>query len=161
MQSFEIARSPKYPRGIGKVDVELKERGLSTAGSRDKLEQRLIDDEFERHDGIMPRSDISHWSISHSEKYILQPVAIHLCPYNPTYWESRAYCQYQQSFYDLAIGDAYHAQLLCDVLERAPGRNKRPGLYPRIWHAIVQHLLVEPREDGKLKPEDVRLRQAI
>lgn len=154
------------------IKVELKRRGLSITGARDKLEQRLINDEFEGHFGIMPQSTLSHWGMNRSEKYILQPVtnkemspidmytlAIHLSPYNPTYWVSRAYCHYQQAFFDLAIGDAYRAQILCDVLEHGAEHSKQPGLYPRIWHAIEQHLLVGAREDGKLKPEIVRLRK--
>lgn len=140
------------------IRSELKERGLRSTGSRNILEACLIQDEIERHCGIMPRSDLSHWSIDRSDKYSLQPAtkenmsaldmytfAIHLNPYNPAYWVSRAYCHYQHAFFDLALGDSWRAKLLCDVLMNFRERSRQPGLYTRVWHAIEQHLLASFR----------------
>lgn len=148
------------------IEAQLQERGVSTerVPKRADLERLLIQNELEAHCGVMPRTNLSHWGIRYTEKYALQPVnkvdmspidmytfAIHLSPYNPSYWVSRAFCHYQQAFFDLAIGDAYRAMLLCDVLTKRQERMRQPGLYPRVWHAIEQHLLVDPREGETIK----------
>ncbi|KAJ5683032.1 hypothetical protein N7462_006197 [Penicillium macrosclerotiorum] len=157
---------------IDAVRSYLKKRKLSTRGKRAELESRVYDYELGHFCGMMPRSNLSTWGMEQEGMYRLQPsdksrmsalemytFAIHLSPYNPTYWVSRAYCHYLLGFFDLAIGDAHRGRLLCDVLEQSEERNRRPGLYPRIWHAIEQHLLAEPRQDGNLKPEVVRMRK--
>ncbi|KAJ5717426.1 hypothetical protein N7488_003072 [Penicillium malachiteum] len=139
---------------------------------QDDLIKRAQQDELETHCGIMPRSDLGNWSINRPQKYSIQPYgneqmstlsmytfAIHLSPYNPTYWVSRAYCHYQQAYLDLALGDAYRARALCDVLVKPTERSGRVGLYPKVWHAIEQHLLAKPRGDDILKPEIQRLRE--
>ncbi|KAJ6013363.1 hypothetical protein N7540_007954 [Penicillium herquei] len=152
----------------------LKSPEISVSGDEhhDDLIKRAQQDELEKHCGIMPRSDLEHWSIKRSQKYAIQPYgnehmstlsmytfAIHLSPYNPTYWVSRAYCHYQQAYLDLALGDAYRAKVLCDVLFQAGERSRRVGLYPKVWHAIEQHLLAKPRGDDILKPEIQQLRE--
>ncbi|KAJ5902277.1 hypothetical protein N7495_002805 [Penicillium taxi] len=155
------------------IKDELTLRGLKTAGSRDRLIARLVDDEVETHCGIMRMSNLSHWGIKRPEKYVLQPAkshytnaldmytfAIHLSPYNPAYWTSRAYCWYQLAHFDMALGDAWRAKILCDVLLKEDEHSRRPGLYPRVWHAIEQHFLADPRKGGSLKPELLRMRQS-
>ncbi|KAJ5729272.1 uncharacterized protein N7483_003780 [Penicillium malachiteum] len=152
----------------------LKSRDLTVSGDehQDDLIKRAQQDELEKHCGIVPLSDLEHWSIKRPQKYAVQPYgnehmstlsmytfAIHLSPYNPTYWVSRAYCHYQQAYLDLALGDAYRAKVLCDVLVKASERSRRVGLYPKMWHAIEQHLLAKPRGDNILKPEIQQLRE--
>lgn len=151
--------------GRRKIETHLSQRGISTEKlSREEMEDALIEDELEAHCGVMPRSDLSHWGIERKDKYALQPFhktamtpidmytfAIHLSPYNPTYWVSRAFCHYQQAFFDLAIGDAYRAMLLCDVLTKRQERARMSGLYSHVRHAIEQHILAHPREDKNLK----------
>ncbi|KAJ6109591.1 hypothetical protein N7486_001826 [Penicillium sp. IBT 16267x] len=162
----------------------LMERGLPTDGDRRDLEDRAERSELQRHCGIMPRSNLKDWGLLNimplmestlcgmSGKYVIQPYendwmttldmytfAIHLSPYNPAYWTSRAYCHYLMAYFDLALGDAYRAKILCDVLTNGDERSRRPGLYPRIWHAIEQHFLVQPRKEGAFKPEIRRLRE--
>lgn len=85
--------------------------------------------------------------------------AVSLSSYNPTYWVSRAYLFYQMGYLDLAIGDAYRAQLLCEALVNPHDRNRQPGIYTRIWHAIEQHLLRIPPINGKHSPVVPRLRE--
>ncbi|RHZ67934.1 uncharacterized protein CDV56_108712 [Aspergillus thermomutatus] len=151
---------------------ELRDRNQDHAGTSQVLRQRLYD--YERKTlTLFSRSDLSHWRISEGKPRKrrinpgddLNPLdmytwAIQLSPYNPTYWVSRAYCHYQQAFFDLAIGDAYRAQLLCEVLVDARCRNRQPGLYPRIWHAISQHILAGMNsETGTVPPEVEKLRQ--
>ncbi|OQE31820.1 hypothetical protein PENSTE_c001G04877 [Penicillium steckii] len=139
---------------------ELKKRDLSAAGNSKKLQQRLIDDEVQNHCGIMPTSDLSQWGIKRKSKFILQPAtntemtpldmytfAIHLSPYNPTYWLSRAYCHYLQGYFDLALGDAYRAQIICNTVEQLNERNSKDGFFTHIQHAIHQHILVYPKDE--------------
>lgn len=154
---------------------ELRNRELSDSGRSIDLRRRLYDNEREmRGYSHLPRSDLSYWGLTRtdnnftfrlSETDVLKPLdmytwAILISPYNPAYWLSRAYCHYQQAFFDLAIGDAHRAQLLCEVLVDPRERNRQPGLYPRIWHATEQHLLAWPRDmrNGRLLPETERLR---
>ncbi|KAJ5392114.1 hypothetical protein N7509_007604 [Penicillium cosmopolitanum] len=144
------------------IKTELKERELSKVGKSEELQQRLIDDEIQKHCGVMSVSDLSHLGIKRSNKYILQPAtnkamtpidmytfAIHLSPYNPAYWLSRAYCHYQQGFFDLALGDAYRAQILCNTIEQVQDRFSTDGLHTQIHHAMEQHILVEPMDKDK------------
>jgi hypothetical protein len=148
------------------LKAELKERELSKVGKSEELQQRLIDDEVQKRCGVMSVSDLSHLGIKRSNKYILQPAtniamtpidmytfAIHLSPYNPAYWLSRAYCHYQQGFFDLALGDAYRAQILCNTIEQAQDRFSKDGLHTQIYHAMEQHILVEPTDEDNVWSE--------
>ncbi|CAL5868447.1 uncharacterized protein PFLUO_LOCUS2672 [Penicillium psychrofluorescens] len=158
------------------LNAELRKRGLQVAkpmkeklsakDARRENQDRLINDELAKCYSFQSQSDLSHWGINRLEKYRVHPAtdpnmtpldmytfAIHLSPYNPTYWLSRAYCHYQQEFFDLAIGDAYRAQLLCEVVTDDLARNKQPGLYPRIWHAVEQHFIAIPQYGFDWKPE--------
>lgn len=139
---------------------ELKKRKLSVKGKVQELHERLIDDEIQKHCGVMPLSDLSHWGIDRSDKYTLQPAtnkamtpidmytfAIHLSPYNPTYWLSRAYCHYQQAYFDLALGDAYRAQIICNTIEQTKDRYSKDGFHTQVQNAIEKHIMAEP-EDG-------------
>ncbi|KAJ5806338.1 uncharacterized protein N7503_003940 [Penicillium pulvis] len=158
---------------------------VSSNGERQHLEKLAERTELLTYCGITPRSNLKKWGLKMNirplvgspeggvdSKHVIQPFendfmstldmytfAIHLSPYNPTYWTSRAYCHYQLAYFDLALGDAYRAKILCDVLTNGDESGRRPGLYPRIWHAIEQHLLVEPQKEGTLKPEIRRLRE--
>ncbi|OOQ90811.1 hypothetical protein PEBR_02708 [Penicillium brasilianum] len=159
---------------LRQLQSECKRKGLDTSGIATDLKYLIINDTMDKWSGMLMKSDISHWGVERTEKYTLEPwkrptanalemytAAIQISPYNPTYWVSRAYCHYQLGYFDLAIGDAYRAQLLCDVLEQASERNRRPGFYARIWEAIEAHLMVAPRDGtGNLKPEITRMRKA-
>ncbi|KAF3398034.1 hypothetical protein F1880_005750 [Penicillium rolfsii] len=159
---------------LNQLQSECEERGLDTSGDEAMLRSRITTDTMDKWSGMLMKSDISHWGVKRTHKYALEPwnrskatalemytAAIQISPYNPTYWVSRAYCHYQQGFFDLAIGDAYRAQLLCDVLEQSSERNRRPGFFARIWEAIEAHLMVFPRDKkGNLKPEIMRMRKA-
>ncbi|OOF93725.1 hypothetical protein ASPCADRAFT_150286 [Aspergillus carbonarius ITEM 5010] len=156
----------------------LEKRNLSNVGTAVQLRQRLRDDKRRvyRNYCVLPRSDLSHWGIKRGDtgKYAIKitdedaigaldmyTCAILVSPYNPAYWLSRAYCHYQHAFFDLAVGDAYRAQLLCDVLVNSLHRNRQPGLYTRTWHALEQHIRAQERDPatGNLCPEIELLRQ--
>ncbi|CAI7619774.1 unnamed protein product [Penicillium bialowiezense] len=155
---------------VQRLKTELAARNLSVAGNKPELQERLLNFELDRKVGILSQSDLSHWGINREKTPIITPArnetlsaldmytaAIHLSPYNPTYWTSRAYCHYMQGFFDLAIGDAYRAQLLCEVLTTALKRNQRPGLYTRVWDAIQMHLMAGCT-DGNIPSEVQRMR---
>lgn len=143
---------------------ELERRGVPSRGLNSReLRERLY---YHERYSFLRRSDLSHWGITRGTdtKYTVRledgnnkrynclemyTCAIILSPYNPTYWLSRAYCHYQQGFFDLAIGDAYRAQLLYEVLFDPLVRNRQPKLYTAIWHAIEEHITVAAeRNDG-------------
>jgi hypothetical protein len=124
---------------------------------KQKIEQRREDAR-----NFLPLEDLSSWGIRRSTKYLLNltgdaelsPLhiytwAILLSPYNPAYWTSRAYLYYQMGHPDLAVGDAYRARLLCEVLSNPHQRNRQPGLYIRIWDAIERHVLYAACRDSK------------
>ncbi|KAK2750142.1 hypothetical protein FQN57_004638 [Myotisia sp. PD_48] len=161
---------------------ELRSRNLDTVGLVAQLRQRLYDYELESQrsrnldadkGSILPRQNLSEWGIDRGDdnfmvkitsKRQLSPLdmytwAITLSPYNPAYWTSRAFLYYQQGHFDLAIGDAYRAQLLCEVLVNPLRRNSQPGLYIRIWDAIERHILQTEKKDGLLPPEIELLRK--
>ncbi|PWY77223.1 hypothetical protein BO94DRAFT_568215 [Aspergillus sclerotioniger CBS 115572] len=150
----------------------LEKRNISNVGTAAQLRQRLRDDKRKiyRKYRVLPRSDLSHWGIQRGDtgKYAIEitdeneigPLDMYTCailvsPYNPTYWLSRAYCHYQHAFFDLAVGDAYRAQLLCEVLVDPSCRNRQPGLYTRTWQAVEQHIRARDRDPatGKLYAE--------
>ena len=104
--------------------------------------------------GPLPREDLSAWGIPRKDDYMLRtsknnefsPLdiytwAITLSPYNPVLWSSRAYLFYQMGYFDLAIGDAYRAQLLCEIVCDPLKRNRQSGLYPRVWDALERHII--------------------
>lgn len=159
---------------------ELVHRGLSTKGKVVELKQRLFDDEADRArlramnldmGSLLPRQDLPDWGIHRKDDYML-PItlqakftplemytwAIVLSPYNPGYWTSRAYLHYQMGHFDLALGDAYRAQLLCEVLVNPTRRNAQPGLYVRVWDAVERHVLQCKPEGAKMSPEIEMLR---
>lgn len=174
IQGHDVLTSPFWT--VAKLREELRNLGLSESGRSAELRRRLYDYEREsRGYPLLPRSNLSHWGVDRarednftfklSESRVLKPLdmytwAIILSPYNPTYWLSRAYCHYQQAYYDLAIGDAYRAMLLSGILADARERNRQPGLYPRVWNAIEQHILATSRDpqtrDSKLAIEVLR-----
>ncbi|KAF9886051.1 hypothetical protein FE257_012107 [Aspergillus nanangensis] len=143
---------------------ELSERGLTTTGKKAELLQRLDDDEKTTHQ-ILRRSNLSHWGIprsSHATKYAIRLTphdslsaldmytsAIQLSPYNPAYWLSRAHCHFQMMFFDLAIGDAYRAELLCEALTNPIEKKRIRGLEERVHRAIEQHLCSIEGENGE------------
>ncbi|RAH68958.1 uncharacterized protein BO66DRAFT_280640, partial [Aspergillus aculeatinus CBS 121060] len=149
----------------------LVERGLDPKGTVAVLRQRL-----EAYQTAGPecyralrRSDLSRWgaertdisrlfAINISEDETARTVDLYTCailrsPYNPVYWMGRAYCHYRHAMVDLAIGDAYRAQLLLEVLVNPLRRNVQPGLYTLVWHAIEQHIEVGGVQD------EIRLRR--
>ncbi|OJJ66725.1 hypothetical protein ASPBRDRAFT_59521 [Aspergillus brasiliensis CBS 101740] len=157
----------------------LEKRNLSTEGTVPVLRRRLQDYKRKMYHQyrVLPRSNLSHWGIQRDDarKYTIEitdeddggigaldmyTCAILASPYNPAYWLSRAYCHYQQAFFDLAIGDTYRAEYLCDVLYDTYQRTLQPGLYTRICHALEQHIMVQPRDPitGDLSAEATLLR---
>ncbi|EPS25903.1 hypothetical protein PDE_00839 [Penicillium oxalicum 114-2] len=159
---------------LKQLQSQCKKLGLDFSGKAAELRARITAATMDDWSGMLVQSDLSHWGILRERKFDLEPwkkpkatalemytVAIQISPYNPTYWVSRAYCHYLMGFFDLAIGDAYRAGVLCDVLEQSSERNRRPGFYARIWEAIEAHLMAVPRDtQGDLKPEVVRMRKA-
>ncbi|PYI29094.1 hypothetical protein BP00DRAFT_376030, partial [Aspergillus indologenus CBS 114.80] len=136
----------------------LAERGLDHKGTVTVLRQRL---ETYQKEGpkcyrALRRSDLSRWGVERadisrlfainiSEDETARTADLYTCailrsPYNPMYWMGRAYCHYRQAMFDLAIGDAYRAQILIEVLVNPMRRNVQPGLYTLVWHAIEQHI---------------------
>ncbi|KAJ5199802.1 Tetratricopeptide-like helical [Penicillium cf. griseofulvum] len=153
---------------------ELTSRGLSTDGRKTELQRRLWEYECDERFGVSRQSNLSHWGIHREPRPVMSPAtrtdmsalemytaAIKLSPYNPTYWNSRAYCHYLLGHFDLAIGDAYRGELLCEVLTTATQRNKRPGMYTRVWDAIQQHLMTELKIKGvPMTREVLQMRKA-
>ncbi|KAJ5082161.1 hypothetical protein N7532_011204 [Penicillium argentinense] len=167
-------------RGITKwseeaIRAEIAERQLPGAGTTlYQLREELIMDELNEHCGVMPTGgNLLNGNIESDKRYLLQPAeksdmtvldmytfAIHLSPYNPTYWVSRAYCHYQQGYFDLAIGDAYKAQILCNTVEQMEDRREVDGLYSMIWGSLEKHVLADPKDDNNHWREQVmRMRQ--
>ncbi|KKA25424.1 hypothetical protein T310_0525 [Rasamsonia emersonii CBS 393.64] len=165
---------------IARLQDELQRRGLDTKGKAAELRRRLYDDERRRASPdevkatFLRRTDLSSWGIPRKEDYMLKitrhgrlrPLdmytwAILLSPYNPAYWVSRSYLFYQMGYLDLALGDAYRAQLLCEILCDPFARNRQPGLYTRVWHSIEQHILhIPPDDDGSRAPALEKMRDA-
>ncbi|CAG8429773.1 unnamed protein product [Penicillium salamii] len=171
--------SPLSPRRehwtIPKLKQELNARKVpfDDKSKKAELQTLLFEFELDQKVGALKRSKLSHWGINRAHTHIVAPArnatlsaldmytaAISLSPYNPTYWTSRAYCHYLQGFFDLAIGDAYRAQLLCEVLTLALKRNLRPGLYTRVWDSIQMHLMAGWKSGGNAPPEILQVRRA-
>ncbi|CAG8240165.1 unnamed protein product [Penicillium salamii] len=160
---------------IPKLKQELNARKVPFDDKSKKaaLQTLLFEFELDQKVGALKRTKLSHWGINRAHTHIVAPArnaalsaldmytaAISLSPYNPTYWTSRAYCHYLQGFFDLAIGDAYRAQLLCEVLTLALKRNLRPGLYTRVWDAIQMHLMAGWKSGSNAPPEILQMRRA-
>ncbi|KAK2861148.1 hypothetical protein FQN49_004495 [Arthroderma sp. PD_2] len=166
-----------------KLLPELHSRGINVNGLVPALRQRLYDDELQKlqasiadkdedKGSIMPLQDLSDWGIRRAagdymvkitSRARLSPLdmytwAISLSPYNPTYWTSRAYLYYQMGHFDLAIGDAYRAQILCEKLANPLKRHVQPGLYIRIWDAIERHILQITLDEPQMSKEVELLR---
>ncbi|PYH43382.1 uncharacterized protein BP01DRAFT_275759, partial [Aspergillus saccharolyticus JOP 1030-1] len=142
------------------LKAALNERGLDDRGTVAVLRERLekYQTEGPKCYRALRRSDLSHWGIDRtnvrrqftiniSENEEARTLDMYTCailrsPYNPAYWLSRAYCHYRHCIFDLALGDAYRAQLLIEVLVNPLRRNMQPGLYTLIWHAIEHHIMV-------------------
>ncbi|KAL5361609.1 hypothetical protein BJX96DRAFT_185371 [Aspergillus floccosus] len=155
---------------VKRLQRELSRRELDTSGRRQDLEDRLYDDERHR---LLPRNDLSHWGISrkgHKKQHAIRftprnglnaldmyTSAIKLSPHNPVYWLSRAYCHYRLSFFDLALGDAYRALLICEAMRDMEIHSYTRGLEERARHAVEQHIYSIPSED-KISPETKLLR---
>lgn len=165
-----------------KTKDELKKRGVAIPKNAKvaELHSLLAQDEIEKRTrntdntllGLLPREDQSRWGIPRKNDFMLdtsgrsnlRPLdmytwAILLSPYNPTYWVSRAYLYYQMGYFDLALGDAHRAQLLCETIANHKDRNKQPGLYTRIWNAVEQHVLEIPPEEEDVSLEAEIMRQ--
>ncbi|WEW60071.1 hypothetical protein PRK78_005555 [Emydomyces testavorans] len=165
-----------------KADLQklLRKRNLGTEGTVPQLKRRLYDHEHELarlrawdidQGSLLPRQDLSEWGFPRQDDYMLKistqatfsPLemytwAILLSPYNPAYWTSRAYLYYQMGYFDLALGDAYRAQLLCEVLINPLNRNSQPGLYVRTWDAVERHILQIKHEGEEIALEIQKLR---
>lgn len=170
---FVDGRNVQNPEAwtVAMLKKELMERNLSLAGKKAELQERLWLYEIDQRLGLLKQSNLDHWGIARTNRPILSPAtnekltaldmytaAIALSPYNPTYWTSRAYCHYLQGFFDLAIGDAYRAEVLCEVLTTAFKRNRQPGLYTRVWDAVQMHLMAEVKITNAMPPEIIRMR---
>lgn len=152
---------------------ELKARELLNRAKKEKwLKQRMIDELFAYEQGrpdqdgvegeLCLRQSLGRWGIERGAQDItacqdqngrLSPLhlytwALHLSPYNPTYWISRAYLFYQQGYFDLAIGDTFRALYLVETLTDKTKRSITPGLYIRVWDAIEQHILANREADA-------------
>ncbi len=113
---------------------------------------------------VLPLADLEKWKVPNKEKYRiprnpdkdytcedLYTYAICLSPFNPAYWVARAYWYYQNDQHDLALGDAYRAWMLTETVFDVTKRSKRPGLYPRVWDAVEQHVSIASAGDEKLR----------
>jgi hypothetical protein len=158
---------------VAKLKFELKARDLDDKGLKAELQERLWRYEVDLQVPVLRQSNLKNWGINRTMP-ILSPAtsttlsaldlytsAIWLSPYNPTYWTSRAYDYYLRGFFDLAIGDAHRSDLLCEVLTTATQRNKRPGLYTRVWDAVQMHIMAGGKMKGDRNlPEIIRMRKA-
>ncbi|EKV10814.1 hypothetical protein PDIG_48900 [Penicillium digitatum PHI26] len=117
---------------------ELASRGLSTDGRKKDLQRRLWEYECDERFGISRQSNLSHWGI-HPARIVITYWAILISPF----------------------GDAYRGELLCEVLTTTNLRNKRPGMYTRVWDAIQQHLMIELKIKGvSMTREVLQMRKA-
>ena len=85
-------------------------------------------------------ADYGNTGADYLSPFRLYTWALHLSPYNPTYWVSRAYLFHQKGYYDLALGDAHRASYLTEMLHDDTKRAALPGLYARVRDAIEQHV---------------------
>ncbi|EZG03991.1 hypothetical protein H106_06212 [Trichophyton rubrum CBS 735.88] len=169
-----------------KLQPELRSRGIDANGLVAVLRQRLYDDEHQklsplRHQerraedkgSFLPVQSLPEWGLKRKSDDFLVKIttqsrlsaldmytwAIHLSPYNPAFWTSRAYLYYQMGHFDLAIGDAYRAQLLCEKLVNPLNRHTQPGIYIHIWDAVERHILQTPSNGRQFSPEVLLLRR--
>ncbi|KAM5451253.1 hypothetical protein MaudCBS49596_003959 [Microsporum audouinii] len=167
-----------------RLQPELRARGINANGLVADLRQRLYDDELQKlqtsvpdegedKGSILPVQSLPEWGIERAANDYLVKItsrgrlsaldmytwAISLSPYNPAYWTSRAYLHYQMGHFDLAIGDAYRAQLLCEKLVNPLNRHVQPGIYIHIWDAIERHILQTTSGQPDLSKEVELLRK--
>ncbi|KAI9674521.1 MAG: hypothetical protein M1817_001859 [Caeruleum heppii] len=148
-------------QNLRKADLQLRLRDRECA--KHQLQQDPPQD-VQRKLNLLPRADLKKWN-SNGVKSTMIPYdpqrrytafdlytcAIIYSPYNPAYWVARAYMFYGQGDRDLALGDAYRAMTLTDVIVNVHKRAKRPGLYSRVWDAIEQHIVRVGRTDPTVK----------
>ncbi|KAI9781987.1 MAG: hypothetical protein M1839_005580 [Geoglossum umbratile] len=107
--------------------------------------------------------NLGYWGVKRDKKYLIQEgpndqltefsawelytISLANSPYNPTYWIARAFQFFRDSFYDLALGDAYRAMVLVEVITDPFQRNRRTGLYNLVHSAVEQHLTRAAREE--------------
>ncbi|KAI9800605.1 MAG: hypothetical protein M1833_003263 [Piccolia ochrophora] len=137
------------------------------------LQRLLVDQERTNQEvrlpALLPREDFPEWKIMKKDKFTipqapgklydaleLYTLAVSKSPYNPTYWIARAFLFYQRGEYDLALGDAYRALSLTEVITDVNKRAKRPGLNPRIIDAVEQHVVRAGRSDPTVQAELVK-----
>ncbi|EGD96975.1 hypothetical protein TESG_04396 [Trichophyton tonsurans CBS 112818] len=169
-----------------KLQPELRSRGIDANGLVAVLRQRLYDDERQKlstlghqerraedKGSFLPVQSLPEWGLERKSDDFLVKIttqsrlsaldmytwAIHLSPYNPAFWTSRAYLYYQVGHFDLAIGDAYRAQLLCEKLVNPLNRHTQPGIYIHIWDAVERHILQTPSNGRQFSPEVLLLRR--
>ncbi|KAI1935794.1 hypothetical protein LOZ66_005029 [Ophidiomyces ophidiicola] len=166
----------------GELQYQLQQRRLQTNGTISELKKRLYEYELRMINSRcrnvemgsrLPLQELPEWGLFRENEYLIKvtsdakfsPVemytwAISLSPYNPTYWTSRAYVYYQMGFFDLALGDAYRAQLLCEILVDPRQRNLQPGLYIRTWDAIERHIMNIKVDGQRISDHVTKLRSA-
>ncbi|EFE44496.1 conserved hypothetical protein [Trichophyton verrucosum HKI 0517] len=169
-----------------RLQPELRSRGIDANGLVADLRQRLYDDERQKlsilghqerraedKGSFLPVQSLPEWGLKRKSDDFLVKIttqsrlsaldmytwAIHLSPYNPAFWTSRAYLYYQMGHFDLAIGDAYRAQLLCEKLVNPLNRHTQPGIYIHIWDAVERHILQTPSNGRQFSPEVLLLRK--
>ena len=162
------------------MEKELQKRNIQYLSKSLKADLKglLIKDELDKVNTSRPpkklkdlfqRSNLERWGLNLPDKYLLPydnerkytafelyTLAIYLSPYNPSYWTARAYLFHQQGHDDLALGDAYRALYLVDIVVDVHRRAKRPGLYPRIVDAAEQHIAIESRTNPSVKKLMIR-----
>ncbi|PGH27833.1 hypothetical protein AJ80_00383 [Polytolypa hystricis UAMH7299] len=158
---------------IAKLKVELRDRVdyIPRDATAAELRQMLYDHEKilakRRRGCLLPREPIPQWGINRpDDDFMVQgttplevyTLIISLSPFNPAYWTSRAFLYYQMGYLDLAIGDAYRAQLLCEAVENERYQNHQPGLKARVWDAVEQHIVQIPGDEWTRSKEIELLR---
>lgn len=170
---------PRYWRRDRLVRA-LEARGLLATGNVDVLRDRLFDYERVRQgqqqpsEGLLPRANLEDWGIRRTGQFIMEigrekefsPLdmytwAILLSPYNPAYWTSRAYLFYQLGHFDLALGDAYRAFYLVEILHNVNIRTEQPGLYRCVLDAVEQHIVATGRSRDEEPVATMRRRNGI
>lgn len=163
-----------------KLEEALGRRNLPVTGNVDVLRDRLFDDERTKQiqqrpsESLLPRANLPDWGLRRMGQFVIDirrdkgfsPLdmytwAILLSPYNPTYWTSRAYLFYQLGHFDLALGDAYRAFYLVEILQNVHIRSEQPGLYRCILDAVEQHIVATGRSRDEEPVATMRRRNGI
>ncbi|KAI9882354.1 MAG: hypothetical protein M1823_005897 [Watsoniomyces obsoletus] len=169
-----VAGRKLYAARKPELQEECRRRGLDDQGLKPAILARIIEHALrpippENCRDLFPRSRLRHWGIDRVGEFrmpfgaghIYRPIemytiALHLSPYNPTYWVARAFLFFQQGHYDLALGDAYRAEYLVHIVDTVQCRAKRPGLFPRIVDALEQHLRIVGDEETAVRDLQTR-----